>query len=286
MSDLVAMNWEQEFGNGERFAFGANWSAFLHHLDDHRISRAEASLRTMLGIERLDGLRFLDIGSGSGLFSLAAWRLGANVTSFDYDPQSVACTAELRRRFGHEDGHWRVLQGSVLDKTFLASLSTFDVVYSWGVLHHTGAMWDAIANAASMVATGGLLNIAVYNDQGPKSRRWRRIKRAYVSARGPMKWAVLTPAFVRLWGPTMLRDALRGRPFHTWRNYATEGTARGMHPWRDVVDWVGGYPFEVAKPEEIFEFCRERGFELLKLRTCGGGLACNEFLFRRTPQQL
>lgn len=286
MTGLAAANWEQEFAKGERFAFGENWSAFLQHLDDHRIRRAEASLQAMLGLERLDGLRFLDIGSGSGLFSLAARRLGASVTSFDYDPQSVACTAELRRRFDHEDEHWRILQGSVLDKTLLARLTRFDIVYSWGALHHTGAMWDAIGNAASLVAPGGLLNIAIYNDQGRKSRTWRRIKKAYVGARGPMKWAVLAPAFVRLWGPTMLRDALHGRPFHTWRNYATEGTARGMHPWRDVVDWVGGYPFEVAKPEEIFEFCRERGFELLKLRTCGGGLACNEFLFRRAAPQL
>jgi len=282
MSDVAAGNWDQEFARGERFAFGENWSAFLYHLDDHRIRRAETSLQAMLGLERLEGFRFLDIGSGSGLFSLAARRLGAEVTSFDYDPQSVACTAELRRRFGHEDENWRVLRGSVLDKALLARLAKFDIVYSWGVLHHTGAMWDAIANATSMVAPGGLLNIAIYNDQGATSRMWRRIKKSYVSAPGPMKWAVLAPAFIRLWGPTMLRDALRGKPFHTWTNYAAEGTGRGMHPWRDVVDWVGGYPFEVAKPEEVFDFCRERGYELLKLRTCGGGLACNEFVFRRS----
>jgi len=282
MSEIVTTNWEEEFSSGERFAFGENWSAFLRHLDDDRIQRAEISLGTVLGSERLDGLRVLDIGSGSGLFSLAARRLGAEVTSFDYDPQSVACTTELRRRFSLNDEHWLVLQGSVLDKAFVANLGHFDIVYSWGVLHHTGAMWDAIENAASMVRPGGLLNIAIYNDQGATSRMWRRIKKCYVRAPGPMKWAVLAPAFIRLWGPTMLRDALRGKPFHTWSNYAAEGTARGMHPWRDVVDWVGGYPFEVAKPEEVFNFCRERGFELLKLRTCGGGLACNEFVFRRS----
>jgi len=211
MSDVAAGNWDQEFARGERFAFGENWSAFLYHLDDHRIRRAETSLQAMLGLERLEGFRFLDIGSGSGLFSLAARRLGAEVTSFDYDPQSVACTAELRRRFGHEDENWRVLRGSVLDKALLARLAKFDIVYSWGVLHHTGAMWDAIANATSMVAPGGLLNIAIYNDQGATSRMWRRIKKSYVSAPGPMKWAVLAPAFIRLWGPT--KEGWRlGRP--------------------------------------------------------------------------
>ncbi len=51
-------------------------------------------------METLAGNSFLDVGSGSGLFSLAAMRLGADrVHSFDYDPQSVGCTKELKRRF-------------------------------------------------------------------------------------------------------------------------------------------------------------------------------------------
>jgi 2-polyprenyl-6-hydroxyphenyl methylase/3-demethylubiquinone-9 3-methyltransferase len=60
---------------------------------------------------------------------------------------------------------------------------------------------------------------------------------------------------------------------------------RGMSPWRDVVDWVGGLPFEVAKPEEIFEMFQQRGFSLDRLRTCAGGLGCNEFVFSRTQNQ-
>jgi 2-polyprenyl-3-methyl-5-hydroxy-6-metoxy-1,4-benzoquinol methylase len=277
-------DWESEFDRGERFAFGENWTAYLRHIDENRIALAEESLKAMLEIESLDAKRFLDIGSGSGLFSLAARRLGADVVSFDYDPQSVACTAELRRRFFSNDGQWDVMQGSVLEQTLVRELGSFDIVYSWGVLHHTGSMWQALANAGSMVATGGLLAIAIYNDQGRASRTWKRVKKAYVGAPGPLKWAVLVPAFVRLWGPTVLRDTMRGRPSRTWRSYAMRGNARGMHPWRDVVDWVGGYPFEVAKPEEIFDFFRKRGFEMIKLHTCGGGLGCNEFVFRRELQ--
>lgn len=113
-----------------RFAFGDNWARFPTVLDDERIEEAERSLREMLQVERLDGKRFLDIGSGSGLPSLAARRLGAKVHSFDYDPQSVACTVELRRRYFPEDTHWVVERGSALDGSYLESLGTFDIVYS------------------------------------------------------------------------------------------------------------------------------------------------------------
>src|SRR3954453_10925637 len=143
-----------EVARGGRFEFGENWARFLAVVDESRIVEAERSLREMLGVERLDGRSFLDIGSGSGLFSLAAVRLGAErVHSFDFDPSSVGCTLELRRRYG-ADADWAVEQGSALDTAYLARLGTFDVVYSWGVLHHTGDMWRALGNVARLVAPG------------------------------------------------------------------------------------------------------------------------------------
>lgn len=105
--------------NGVRFQFGANWKRFLTLLDDERIAAAERSLQEMLGIEDLKGMRLLDVGSGSGLFSLAARNLGATVSSFDYDAQSVACTQELKRRYWLDDRKWRVEQGEVLDSNYL-----------------------------------------------------------------------------------------------------------------------------------------------------------------------
>jgi 2-polyprenyl-6-hydroxyphenyl methylase/3-demethylubiquinone-9 3-methyltransferase len=270
-----------EIENGERFSFGQNWARFLEVLTDERIRFAEESLKGMLEVDTLAGRRFLDIGCGSGLFSLVARRLGAQVHSFDYDPHSVACTTELRRRYFPDDSSWSISTGSVLDIAFMRQFGEFDVVYSWGVLHHTGAMWNALDNAASLVKENGKLFIAIYNDQGRTSRKWLAVKRAYNRLPLSVRWVVLWPAFVRLWGPTILRDILRRRPFETWRGYGTQKGARGMNPWRDVVDWVGGLPFEVATPEAIFEFHRTRGFRLDRMVTCGGGLGCNEFVFTR-----
>ena len=269
-----------EIEEGERFEFGANWAQFLKVLNEDRMRLAEQSLVKMLGVSDLAGKRFLDVGSGSGLFSLVARRLGATVRSFDYDPESVACTAELKRRYYPEDPDWIVEQGSVLDRDYLQTLGEWDVVYSWGVLHHTGAMWPALENVSSLVRPGGTLFIAIYNHQRLMTPVWTWVKRAYNRLPSGLRWIVLGPALVRLWAPRTIYDVLRGKPFYTWRHYA-ERSARGMSAWRDLVDWVGGYPFEVAKPEQIFNFYRDRGFVLRNMVTCGGGLGCNEFVLRR-----
>jgi len=271
----------QEVARGERFTFGDNWNRFLRLLNDDRLSAAQESLKQSLGVERLNGKRFLDAGSGSGLFSMAARQLGAEVYSFDYDPQSVACTAELRERYFSHDPQWTVAEGSVLDTAYLSSLGHFDIVYSWGVLHHTGAMWEALANVAPLVAPGGKMFIAIYNNQGGPSYRWTQIKRLY--NRSPR---YLGTALVLAIGAYQEIRAALGRvvrlqtplPFKAW---AEAKKTRGMSVWHDLVDWVGGYPFEVAKPEEIFDFYRAKGFNLIKLKTNAGGLGCNEFVFEK-----
>jgi 2-polyprenyl-3-methyl-5-hydroxy-6-metoxy-1,4-benzoquinol methylase len=270
-----------EVANGERFEFGGNWASFLSVLDEDRIVAAERGLQRMLQLDRLDGMRFLDIGSGSGLSSLAARRLGARVHSFDYDPQSVACTTELRRRYFPADEQWTVERGSALDADYLRSLGRFDVVYSWGVLHHTGQMWHALENAVIPVAAGGKLFIAIYNDTGTQSRRWRTIKRVYNElprlARKPFAAAVTAPAEAK----AIAAAVLRGRPGDYLRSWTDYRRRRGMNKWHDIVDWVGGYPYEFATPDQIFDFYRGRGFTLTKMKCGVVGLGCNEFVFDR-----
>src|SRR5436190_13410341 len=161
------------------FDFGANWARFLNTVDDTRIESAVNSLKAFLRVDDLRGQRFLDAGCGSGLFSLAARRLGAEVTSFDFNPRSVRCTEELRRRFAQGDSLWSVTTGSLLDPGFMDQLGQYDVVYSWGVVHHTGRMWDAVDHLCRRVADDGRFWLAIYNDQGTTSRNWTRIKAGY-----------------------------------------------------------------------------------------------------------
>ncbi len=272
-----------EIARGERFQFGQNWSQFLSAIDEERIQEAEKSLKEMLEVDSLAGKTFLDIGSGSGLFSLAARRLGARVHSFDFDPKSVACTRELRKNYFQDDESWKVEEGSVLDSEFMKSLGQFDVVYSWGVLHHTGQLWSALENAQERVAPGGKFFIALYNDTGSQSARWFWIKKTYNGLPGifrtPFAVLVTIPGELKLMASSVLTLNPR-RYTDTWTTYRRN---RGMTKWRDIVDWVGGYPYEVSKPDDVFDFCRARGFALTKLKCGNVGLGCNEFVFAKQP---
>ena len=261
----------KQISAGDRFRFGENWLRYLRAVDDSRISAACVSLQNTLNRNRLDGLRFLDIGSGSGLFSLAARHLGGLVHSFDYDPCSVACTKELKRRYFPDDPNWQVEEGSVLNREFLASLGKFEVVYAWGVLHHTGTLWQALDNALACVDSDGCLLVAIYNNQGLISRYWTWVKRAYnhdLFLRAVM--IVLHAPY--LYGARVALRTLKGR----------SRIERGMSLWYDMLDWLGGYPFETATAERVIEFCQKRGFDPVLTKTCGRRHGCNEFVFLRT----
>ena len=272
-----------EVDGGQRFEFGKNWRNFLKGLTDEKVLQAEASMREMLAMDSLAGKTFLDIGSGSGLFSLAARRLGAKVTSFDYDPESVACTRFLKDRFFKNDANWMVEQSSVLDDAAMARHRGYDIVYSYGVLHHTGQMWTAIENAAATVGQDGTFVISIYNDQGTWSRRWTKLKRVY----NALPRALRLPYAILVMGtreiPQVFWATVKRGPLGYVKQVKEygQGGGRGMSMWNDLVDWIGGYPFEVAKPEQIFHFFKDRGFEMVTFKTCAGGIGLNVYVLRK-----
>ncbi len=266
----------------DRFEFGKNWQDFItRYLTPERQERARASLCDFLQLSRLDGRSFLDIGCGSGLFSLAACQLGARrIDSFDYDPYSVQTTERLRATLGNAS-HWSVQQGSVLNEQFLGTLPRADIVYAWGCLHHTGSMWQAIRNAAGRVAENGLFYLAIYNTvEGPRgSRFWLGIKQRYNRSSRPLR-RLMELAFMGL-NVWILPLTRLQSPFTYMKTFS--GSVRGMNIWVDLKDWLGGYPYEFATSDEIIRFAQDQlGMELVRLRPVQN-LDNNEFLFRRIP---
>lgn len=247
----------------ERFAFGANWERFLALVDAERIIQAEESLKAALDVERLDGQSFLDAGSGSGLFSLAARRLGARVHSFDLDPQSVACTAQLRSRFFPDDPDWSVEHGSVLDREYLYKLGAFDFVYSWGVLHHTGAMWLALENVLCGVRRGGKLMIAIYNDQGWESHFWWFIKFGYSRLPRPLKPVYAYSLGLAANSLNILKYTIKLKPMVAIKPLLQRRKRRGMSFAHDLIDWIGGFPYEYARYDVVTSYMTARGFQLI-----------------------
>ncbi len=281
----VAAAHQQEMAAGRRFGFGRNWRNFARRVDEDAITQAEESLLDLLSLERvthgaLRGLTFLDAGCGSGIFSLAALRQGAQVTAFDFDPDSVRTTRALIALHHGGDGGGEVLHGSVLDERFLATLDEFDVVYSWGVLHHTGAMWDACRNVARRVCPGGKLVIALYADVGFVSRVWWAIKRVYVGLPSFLQIPFATLLLLPIELVALVRSLLRLDPLSYGRRWIRYRSLRGMSRWHDHLDWIGGFPYEYSSREETVEFFAALGFELERA-VPAVAWGNNEFVFRR-----
>lgn len=267
------MDFDAEVRSGKRFRFGKNWKRFLTTLNDSRILAAQKAISEMIQSD-VKGKRIIDVGSGSGLSSLAFYNLGAKVFSFDYDPESVACTQYLKSKYNKQDSNWQVSEGSILDKDFISSLGKFDIVYSWGVLHHTGNMWEAIENATNLLGKSGVVFIAIYNNQGLKSLLWKRVKKVYCSS--IIGKLFVSSVFMPYFFSRMLCSSIINRK-NFFKQYREN---RGMSVIYDWYDWLGGYPFETAKVEDIFAFFAKKGFVLTNIRTTNSA-GNNQYVFAK-----
>ncbi|MDW6020968.1 class I SAM-dependent methyltransferase [Mesorhizobium sp. BAC0120] len=260
----------------QRYEFGANWKNFIDkHYSKERLDQAQMALLKFLDMQDLSGLTFLDIGCGSGLHSLAALQANARrIHSFDFDKNSVETTLKLQG-LAKSPSHWTVEWGDVLDSGYMGNLGLWDIVYSWGVLHHTGSMWQAIDNAAQRVANNGLFFIALYssNVATPSPEFWLDVKRRYNAADAKSRRRM---EYWYLWRFGLRRNPLR-LPLLLKQIYDKK-KQRGMSYMTDVKDWLGGWPMEYADDQQVVDRLEEKHrFKLAKIST---GEACTEFLFR------
>lgn len=271
----------------QTFTFGKNWQSYIKkYLNPDRIADSRKSLINFYGRKSFKGKTFLDIGCGSGLFSLAAYQLGATkIVSFDIDSDSVNCCRHLRQLVG-KPKFWQVLTGSILDQKLVKSIGTFDYVYAWGVLHHTGQMWQALKNTCQLTKEGGLLYLAIYNKAtdwrfytdgrfGPSSF-WLKVKKWYSGSSAVVQSLVDITVISFL----VLGYLLTGQ--NPRKKIQDHTKLRGMSWHTDIRDWLGGYPYEYATVTEIRRFVEKRNFSLVKFKN-NYSLKNNEYLFQALP---
>ena len=263
-----------------KFRFGENWEKYIKkHFSEERVEISRQHLLGFLQMDDLQGKSFLDIGCGSGLHSLAAFRACASkIVSFDYDPVSVQTTLKLKEYAGNP-GQWQVMQGSILDDVFLKTLALADIVYSWGVLHHTGNMWKAMDNAACLIKPGGLFYAALYDydiQVNPSAEFWLEVKQRYNRA---SDWGKRKMEWWYIW-EFMLYKNIVALPILIKRSVGYKAS-RGMAFYTDIVDWLGGWPMDFAKRADVKVWTLRQNLEMLSMKT---GEANTEYLFRRKSE--
>ena len=258
----------------KRFTFGKNWSKFVDsHFNPERLEGSIRVFQDFTSLQVLSSKTFIDVGCGSGLHSLAAHKMGAKkITSFDFDPKAVDATAKLKTMAG-SPSNWAINQGSVLDLDFVSSLGKFDFVYSWGVLHHTGSVWEAIKNASTLVASEGQMYLALYSlDVQPNAEYWLKTKEKYVKSSSFRKMVMEQSYLYRYYYSSSILQRIIGL------FKAESGRTRGMELMTDVRDWLGGWPMEFVLDDEVVSFVDKLGYQITNIKK---GEACTEFLFKK-----
>jgi len=257
--------------NNLAFNFGANWQQFSQgSLDSLKFEEAFNSLDQLIGHEKIRGSSFLDIGCGSGIFAIAASLAGTRkVIGIDISKESIAVSISNKKRFADQNTI-DFFHKSIFDNDIL-QLGQFDIVYSWGVLHHTGDMWKSIDIASQLVSPNSLFVIAIYNRHW-SCGTWKMIKRFYNTVPAFIQRLMIWIFFVVI--ATAKLIVTRKNPFKEQK--------RGMSFYYDVIDWVGGYPYEYADRNEVINHVEKLGFKCIKFVKPVVPTGCNEFVFLRT----
>lgn len=264
-----------------KFNFGKNWKNFIDDkLDNERIGIAERSLKEFTIKNVKNDKIFLDIGSGSGLFSLAAKNLGYKVISVDVDKNSVECTKFLKKKYYKNDRNWKTLTGSILDNDLLRKLPHSDIVYSWGVLHHTGQMWVALDNCIRKLKPNGKLFIAIYNDQGFKSRIWWIVKYIYNYLPNILNQIYFLTILILIYFFILIKKILLLDLKSLFDYILNVKKNRGMSFYFNMLDWIGGYPYEFSSFENLKKYCENKGLKVIKFKK-NNSLGCHQIVFKK-----
>lgn len=254
------------------FDFGKNWKDYSEEaLADSSLQASTESLKALFQKDSFSEMSFLDVGCGSGVFSIAAKKLGApKVVGFDISRNSIEAARNNSLRFLESSQEISFIQGSILDPDFVTKLGTFDAVYAWGSLHHTGDLWRAVKATAHTVKPGGELVLAIYRTHWT-SPFWLSIKKIY-------NWA---PRIIqRLMVACFYVLILIAKTICTGKNPYRMG--RGMSFYHDVVDWIGGYPYQYATKDEVVSYLREQGFKLTHFIVADLPTGNHQYLFKKS----
>ncbi len=253
-----------------RFEFGQNWNLYSKSISDVEVNLAKQGIIKLMPTKTaLDSKSFLDIGCGSGIHSIAANTLGfESITATDFDLKSVNTAISNKKIF---NSNINIFQDDILNTKIK---NKFDVVYSWGVLHHTGNMEKAILNSRKLVNDEGYLIIAIYK-KTYFCKMWHFIKKLYCNSPRFIK-KIFNFTFYTL---RLSLYLIKGNKISKYKQI------RGMNLYFDSIDWLGGFPYESASKDVIVSMVGD-GFELVKFFDAKPNLglmgsACSEYTFKK-----
>ena len=156
---LVRKHWEANPCNAEMGDGGTQTREYFEAIENKRYA-LEPEIHQFAQFSRYHGKEVLEIGVGMGTDFLQWNRAGAYATGVDLTEECVALTRARLLVFGFPD-EGRVLQADAENLPFADS--SFDLVYSWGVIHHSPNTRKALEEIVRVMRPGGEGKVMIYN---------------------------------------------------------------------------------------------------------------------------